>query len=235
MAQDEEQPLWVPYADPGAMLAFGVSELIDGYRRRFGKLPGVLLLENHGLICSADCATDALRLHASVIDRIERAFSKTDAQEADPVAQMIGQVLSEVAGVAMQARRFVFPQETIDRHVHSAIFSGALTPDHVVHTGPKACVVDNSADEPQLRALVERFRREQGVVPRIVSLGAKGNWIAGENDRKIAAARELLASAVDASLLAGGELRPLGSREVSFIMNWEAEHYRVKMMGNCGT
>jgi rhamnose utilization protein RhaD (predicted bifunctional aldolase and dehydrogenase) len=230
--KDEEQPLWVPYADPGAMLAFRVRELIDGYRRRYGRLPGVILLQNHGLICSAECATDALRLHASVIDKIERAFSKKKELEADPVAQMVGRVVGEVAGVAMQARRFAFPQQPIDLRAHSAIFSGALTPDHVVYAGPKPCVVEDPANEPQLRAAVELYRRDQGIVPRIVSLGAKGIWIAGENDTKIAAAQELFASAIGSSLLAGGELRPLGQREVSFIMNWEAEHYRAKVIEN---
>ena len=230
--KDEEQPLWIPYADPGVMLAFRVRELIDGYRRRYGGLPRIILLENHGLICSAECATDALLLHASVIDRIERAFLKKDASEADPVAQMVARVVGEAAGMAMQARRFVFPQQIMDMRKHSAILSGALTPDHVVYAGPKPCAVDDPADEPQLRAAVERYRRDQGTAPRVVSLGAKGTWVVGENDKKIAAAQELFASAVTSSVLAGGELRPLGPREVSFIMNWEAEHYRVKVMDN---
>jgi rhamnose utilization protein RhaD (predicted bifunctional aldolase and dehydrogenase) len=228
--KDEEQPLWVPYTDPGAMLAFRVRELSDGYRRRYGALPRIILLQNHGLICSAECATDALRLHASVIDKIECAFSKKNALEADPVAQMVGRVVGEVAGVAMQARRFDCPGQTLDLRAHSAIFSGALTPDHVLYAGPKPCVVDDPADETQLRVAVERYRREQGTAPRIVSLGAKGIWVAGENDRRIAAAQELFASAVRSSLLAGGELRTLGPREVSFILNWEAEHYRAKKL-----
>jgi len=230
--KDEEQPLWVPYADPGVMLAFRVRELIEGYRRRYEGLPRIILLQNHGLICSAECVTDALKLHASVIDKIESAFSKKDALEADPVAQMVARVVGEAAGAAMQARRFGVPQQTIDTAMHSAIFSGALTPDHVVFTGPKPCVVADPANEPQLRAAVALYRKDYGIAPRIVLLGAKGIWIAGENEKKIRAAEELFASAVASSVLAGGELQPLGPREVSFILNWEAEHYRAKVIEN---
>ncbi|MGD1001189.1 MAG: class II aldolase/adducin family protein [Candidatus Brocadiia bacterium] len=230
--KDEEQPLWVPYADPGVMLAFRVRELIDEYRRRNGALPRVILLQNHGLICSAESAVDALRLHASVIDKIESAFSKKAASEADPVAQMVGRIVGEAAGAAMQARRFAFSGQTIDPRAHSAIFSGALTPDHVVFSGPRVCVVEEPASEEKLRAAVESFRRDNKTVPRILSLGAKGIWVAGENEKKIAASQELFASAVASSLLAAGDLQPLGPREVEFILNWEVEHYRAKMIEN---
>ena len=228
--KDEEQPLWVPYADPGVTLAFRVRELIDGYRRRYGGLPRIILLQNHGLICSAESAADALQLHASVVDKITGAFSKKLVPEADPIAEMVGRVVGEVAGAAMQARRFGVPGQTLDMRLHSAICSGALTPDHALFTGPKPCLVEDPANEPQLRAAVELYRKDQGVVPRIVLLGAKGIWIVGENDKKVAAARELFESAVASSLLAAGELQPLGPREVAFILNWEAEHYRAKVM-----
>ena len=226
--KDEEQPLWVPYTDPGVMLAFRVRGLTEKYRRRYRRLPRVILLENHGLICSAERAGDALQLHLSVIDRIERSFSKGDA--ADSVGQMIAQVVGKIAGAPMQARRFVFPPPAMDPRAHSAIFTGALTPDHVVYSGPKPCVVDDPAYEARLRAAVERYRKEEGTLPRVVTLGAKGTWVVAENEKKLAAAQELFASAVASSLLAGGELRPLGPRDVEFIMNWEAEHYRTRQM-----
>jgi len=232
--KEEEQPLWVPYTDPGIMLAFRVRQLTEGYRRRYGRLPRIILLENHGLICSAERATDALQLHLSVIDRIERSFAKSDA--ADPIGRMVAQAVGKVAGKAMRARRFVFPQppclpgQAIDPRAHSAVFTGALTPDHVVYSGPKPCAVEEPVYEARLRAAVERYRKEQGTLPRVVTLGAKGTWVVAENEKKLDAAQELFASAVASSLLAGGELRPLGPREVEFIMNWEAEQYRTSQM-----
>ena len=206
--KDEEQPLWVPYTDPGVMLAFRVRELIEKYRRRHGRLPRIILLENHGLICSADRATEALQLHLSVIDRIERSFSKA----------------------AMQARRFAFPQPAMDARAHAAVFTGALTPDHVVYAGPKPCVVEEPVYEARLSAAIKRYRKDEGTLPRVISLGEQGTWVVAENEKKLAAAQELFASAVASSLLAGGDLKPLGPAEVSFIMNWEAEHYRAKVM-----
>jgi L-rhamnose isomerase len=226
--KDEEQPLWVPYTDPGVMLAFRARELIEKYRRLHGRLPRIILLENHGLICSAERATDALQLHLSVIDRIERSFAKGEAE--DPIALMVAHSVGKVAGAAMQARRFVFPQPAMDARAHAAVFTGALTPDHVVYSGPKPCVVEEPVYEARLSAAVKRYRKEEGALPRIILLGAQGTWVVAENEKKLAAAQELFASAVASSLLAGGDLKPLGPREVSFIMNWEAEHYRAKVM-----
>jgi rhamnose utilization protein RhaD (predicted bifunctional aldolase and dehydrogenase) len=43
-------PLLVPYTDPGLQLACAIKEGVEGYHERYGALPKVILLRNHGLI-----------------------------------------------------------------------------------------------------------------------------------------------------------------------------------------
>ena len=60
-------PLWVPYADPGFILAKKIAGLVDKYQKQFGEKPAVMLLEKHGLFVSAGTADAALRLVRKVI------------------------------------------------------------------------------------------------------------------------------------------------------------------------
>jgi rhamnose utilization protein RhaD (predicted bifunctional aldolase and dehydrogenase) len=47
-------PVFVPYTDPGLSLARKVRELIDGHLERYGEVPRVILMQNHGLIALGD-------------------------------------------------------------------------------------------------------------------------------------------------------------------------------------
>ncbi|MDK1030934.1 MAG: class II aldolase/adducin family protein, partial [Planctomycetia bacterium] len=62
-----EEPLYVPYTDPGHPLAVKLSRLIDGYRREHGKIPTVIVLENHGLFVSCRSAARALRITIRIV------------------------------------------------------------------------------------------------------------------------------------------------------------------------
>jgi len=46
-------PLWVPYTDPGYMLAKRIAKLVGEYEAEHGRKPGVLFLEKHGLFVTA--------------------------------------------------------------------------------------------------------------------------------------------------------------------------------------
>jgi NAD(P)-dependent dehydrogenase (short-subunit alcohol dehydrogenase family)/rhamnose utilization protein RhaD (predicted bifunctional aldolase and dehydrogenase) len=68
-------PLWVPYADPGYMLARLVERLTKAYRARHGRPPSVLFLQKHGLLVTAETRAGVLRLVKDVIARCERGLS----------------------------------------------------------------------------------------------------------------------------------------------------------------
>ncbi len=67
-AGEKFPPLWVPYADPGYMLAKKIAALVEGYVQEHGDKPQILFLEKHGVFVTADSAGGALRLVTKVID-----------------------------------------------------------------------------------------------------------------------------------------------------------------------
>jgi rhamnose utilization protein RhaD (predicted bifunctional aldolase and dehydrogenase) len=62
-------PLLIPYTDPGVPLARKVKQLLGGYLDRYGEVPRVLLLQNHGLI--------ALGRSVSQVENITAMMVKT--------------------------------------------------------------------------------------------------------------------------------------------------------------
>ena len=67
-AGEKFPPLWVPYADPGYMLAKKIAALVEGYVQEHGDKPQILFLEKHGVFVTADSAGGALQLVSKVIE-----------------------------------------------------------------------------------------------------------------------------------------------------------------------
>ena len=60
-------PLWVPYTDPGFLLARRIATLTEHYERQYDRKPSILLLEKHGLFVTAGSADSALRIVNKIV------------------------------------------------------------------------------------------------------------------------------------------------------------------------
>ena len=61
------ESVFVPYTDPGVPLASAIKAGVDGYIQRYGEVPKVVIMQNHGLIALAANATEALNITAMSI------------------------------------------------------------------------------------------------------------------------------------------------------------------------
>jgi len=75
-------PLWVPYTNPGFMLAKKIAKLAGNYQTRFGRRPAILFLEKHGLFVTAQTAESALRLVRKVISLCSSKLKKSEIRPA---------------------------------------------------------------------------------------------------------------------------------------------------------
>jgi hypothetical protein len=82
-------PLWVPYTDPGYMLARRIARLVEAYQAQYGKTPGILFLEKHGLFITADSAGGALRLVRRVIKQCNSKLKQPKTGKLRPVSQKL--------------------------------------------------------------------------------------------------------------------------------------------------
>jgi rhamnose utilization protein RhaD (predicted bifunctional aldolase and dehydrogenase) len=62
--------LFVPYVDPGFRLTLTIRQAVEAYRDAHGAAPGLIFLENHGVIAHADSDEAAIALHERANDAI---------------------------------------------------------------------------------------------------------------------------------------------------------------------
>ena len=239
---DELPPLWVPYTDPGWQLAHTIKSAAEDYQRAHGRLPVVIFMENHGLLVSAEQAEACLALHARWVSRCEQYFQAAVAPLRTP-QEPGSEVLRKAMVSLRQNWREVTGNTPFARLTDNAelasvacderaevLAGGALSPDHIVYTGARAILAESLEELPgKLRtALVEK------APPRVVVVRGLGTFLLAEDAQKLDAAELLAVAAAGITHLASGHggahnLRPASA---DFIINWEAEHYRSKLLGN---
>ena len=65
---------WVPYTDPGANLTFAIRDELRRVEAETGKVPSVILMQNHGIIVHDDDPDTALAIHTDANERLARMF-----------------------------------------------------------------------------------------------------------------------------------------------------------------
>ena len=237
----EPPPLWVPYTDPGWCLATAIRSAAQAYREQHGCLPAVIFMENHGILVSASGAGECLALHDQWVRRCERYFSPVapGVNSAPGIGSAaLRKTMAELRKVwrdqfgARPFARFSADPELAGAACGDAagIFAdGALTPDHIVYTGAHAVVAESLEELPaKLRpALAEKSP------PRVALVRNAGAILLAADPVKLDAAEDLAAAGARITRLAAGRgtAHNLSPASASFIIDWEAEHYRAKLLG----
>ena len=84
---------WVDYQDPGAMLAFSIRDELRRVEAETGKVPSVIIMQNHGVIVHDDEADRCTAIHADANQRLAAAYGLTgNAFPAIKVKELAGGV-----------------------------------------------------------------------------------------------------------------------------------------------
>lgn len=239
----------VPYTDPGVPLARRVYQVVEDYRQRTSKTPGIILLENHGIIIAGETAADIDRLSNRLEGAIKQALDATALPEVPaPNEATLRRVLTEVSpalrallgsdealAVVTSDNSDLVRSVTASPAGEALATGGPLIPDQIVYAASYPLVLNVSeedAAEGDLVAVTESavadYRERHGrdpiivVVPGLVALGA---------GKDLAAATIALGTYVDALRVARdanrlGSVKVMNAAERTFIENWEAEAYR---------
>ncbi|MCX7847099.1 MAG: SDR family NAD(P)-dependent oxidoreductase [bacterium] len=214
------EALWVPYTDPGYVLARAVQREIARYTAARGKPPAVVFLQNHGVFVAADSAEEIDRHYAHIMDTLRSAY------EAAGVATTLLMGQRDDACVQRYAPPLRILTSDADRQfiVSSppfAVAQGPLSPDHIVYAKSFAYTGEITVEG------IDTFARARGYRPVIVAQpGAV--FAAGTTLKNALTALEV---AKDAALVAQlsaafGGPQFMDDRARSFIEQWEVENYR---------
>jgi rhamnose utilization protein RhaD (predicted bifunctional aldolase and dehydrogenase) len=190
---------WIPYVHPGLVLGQRIQETL------FSK-PDILILGNHGLVVGADDCTSVEHLLQDVEHRLENGIRPAPAPDLDALARLapIGWRIAPDDEVHALAT---------DPFSLKVASGGVLFPDQCVYLGP---------------ALAIAGQVTSALPPKVVLVPAKGVLVADNFDR---AGRELLIGLkrVVERLDPKVPVQYLPDAQVSKLMNWDAEKYRIAM------
>ena len=222
------EALFIPYTDPGYVLAVTVAEELKKYKAEKGKDASLIFLQNHGVFAGADSEEEMIALYDKVFGTLKEAYEKAgvgtvpepgkaDAETVKAFAPRLRTLLGTENADGSLTRKFV---------VSAGVFTpaaGALTPDHIVYAKSFAFTGDAVCKD-----CIASFAAEKGYKPAVVNIAGKGVFCAGGTLKEAETAAEMARSGAEITVLASafGGVRYLDDRERSFIENWEVESYR---------
>jgi rhamnose utilization protein RhaD (predicted bifunctional aldolase and dehydrogenase) len=245
-------PLWVPYTDPGYMLAKRIAGLVDGYQKQFGEKPAILFLEKHGLFITAKTAAGALRLVRRVMNRCNSRLKQPKPGIAKSVKR---EIISDVKLCIEKAYFEATGAHTTIWYYYSdaiadflrqkdakKMLNGSLTPDELVYAnGPAMWVELKKSKKSRSDIMLEGISKSiAGMLKRQIDTGRKisaaflvkgvGLFVAGTE--KIApTVRDIVLYSIfiRTNAYCMGGILTLNKRQEDFINNWESEAFRKKL------
>jgi len=232
-------PLWVPYTDPGFMLAKRIARLVNSYQDKFGKKPSILFLEKHGLFITSKTAFGALRLVRSVMKSCNSRLKQPRAGSAKAVEQeKISNFKLCIERACFQAARkrtmiWYYYNDAIADFLNQKeakkMLCGSLTPDEMVYANGAAMWVEKCDSKSIAGRLKQQIQK--GKKPSAAFLVKNvGLFVAGTE--KIApTVRDIVLYSIFIRTNANrmGGILTLNKRQEDFINNWESEAFRKKL------
>ena len=245
-------PLWVPYTDPGFLLAKKIARLVNSYQGKFGKKPSILFLEKHGLFITSKTASSALRLVHSVMKRCNSKLKQPRPGSAKAVEQeKIDDLKLCIERACFQAAR---KRTTIWYYYNDAIadflnqkdakkmLSGSLTPDELVYANGPAMWIEMPKSKKSLskeilkgksKIIADRLKHQikNGKKPYVAFLVKDVGLFVSGIEKIAPTVRDIVLYSIfiRSNAYRMGGILTLNKRQEDFINNWESEAFRKKL------
>lgn len=197
---------WVDYQDPGAKLAFSIRDELDRVERETGKVPSVILMQNHGIIVHDDDAVSCLAIHADANVRMAAYFDLPE--NAFPRVKV-----SELAGGVYRADTPYLQEKLLNcAYTQDQLLYEPLYPDQMVFLVGTYFQDKDAIDEGQA-----------------VSSTKTGELLLRMNRQKALTLAETLTAVffiIEHVQKAGYRVSTMSDAARNFISNWESEKYR---------
>ena len=200
---------WVDYQDPGAKLAFAIRDEMDRVEKETGKVPAVILMQNHGIIVHDDDALTALAIHSDANVRIAAQFGL--AENAFPAI-----TTQELAGGVYRATTPYLQGQLKDcKYTQQQLITEPLYPDQMVFLTGTYFQDQDSIDEGQAVASTSNGEL-------VMRMGAGKALTLTETLTAVFFIMETIQKA-------GFTVSTMSDAARNFISNWESEKYRKAM------
>ena len=235
-------PLWVPYTDPGFLLARKIARLVKSYQKQYGRKPAIMFLEKHGLFVTADTPDAALKLVRKSIKLCKSNLPKSTAprgkkpteSEISAAKSAISKAVHEATGRTLPVTCFP-PDKTVSAFMAredaaKLLATPALNPDELVYANGSAMWLDKCDAETVAKKLKS-----------LIGMGQKPSAAFVVKDLGLFVAADKKTTPLVAEITTGslqirmhaaefGGILALNKRQQDFINNWESEAFRKKIV-----
>jgi NAD(P)-dependent dehydrogenase (short-subunit alcohol dehydrogenase family)/rhamnose utilization protein RhaD (predicted bifunctional aldolase and dehydrogenase) len=239
--------LFLPYTTPGYVLYKAVESALANHHRDQGRYPRVILLQNHGVFVGADSAAEAESIYLEMDAALRNAISqelpsgllRPDARLA-AVLPAIRALVSAHGRKILRVRYsslFRWYSESPER---LKMLEGSFTPDGIVYCNPLPLALGPLADGSRyidhVQCLLEEYRRDQGMEPRIVLIPGAGVLAVGDGPAEADTALDVYEDILRIGWYSRhfGGPKHMAAADVGFIVNWEVEAYRKSLLSRAG-
>ncbi len=251
-----DQVLWVPFVDPGYMLAKTLHTAFQEYVKRTRRdCPTAVLMENHGLIIAGDTPDEIFRCTDWVINTVKQRLDSTrgefvfgevrqeNAVTSRKLVGLIGPMLRALSATGENLKIVTFDDSpTVMSLVGGTngkeiVKGGPLTPDQIVYCKAFPLWFEAKEDEApdqlveRLRQALQAHEKDTGFAPLAVLVKNLGMFTIGDDFAAAHTVRLVYTDAI--KVMAGaqrlGGIRYMGKRDREFIEHWEVESYRRKV------
>jgi rhamnose utilization protein RhaD (predicted bifunctional aldolase and dehydrogenase)/NAD(P)-dependent dehydrogenase (short-subunit alcohol dehydrogenase family) len=238
-----ENVIWVPYVDPGFVLAKTLANKLKDFCARTGETyPEAVVMGNHGLLICGQTPEHVVEVQNRMIQKAKDAIGPlnydADAPRSDAreLIEKIAPALRILLSDNQNAKSVCFNDSPVALHMAMSdkgrdhANGGPLTPDQIVYckSFPLWLNPVSAANLDSLKEALVKHKTDTGFAPRIIIVEGLGLFAIGDD---LAAANTLCSVYLDAiKVMNGAEklggIRYMDKREREFIDSWEVENYR---------
>lgn len=230
----------VEYTDPGYILFKKLQERIAGYKAEHGRSPQVIFLQNHGVFVGADSVEGIHALYADIDRKIR------EGKDLSLPSLEISSFRTEVTGsiAAYCASRSLLSSSVssaLIRHYTGSkarmkLISKPFSPDIIVYCKSSYLFLEQEVQAADIQARMESFESTYGYYPKVIVHEGGGLTLVEENEKSLSIVREVYLDLMKISYLSEqfGGPHFMSPEQISFIDNWEVEHYRRKVAKSKG-
>jgi rhamnose utilization protein RhaD (predicted bifunctional aldolase and dehydrogenase) len=227
-----EEGIWVPFVDPGYTLAKEVRKAFEAFQAKKGRIPAMMLMQNHGLLVAGESPAELEALAARVMAKVKAEVKRLPELAARPVdALLLSEAVTRISSLAAKGAslRFRADAETLLRASSRKAFaplSSSFTPDHIVYAGHEFLYAEGGVEA--IPGAWADFVARNGAPPRVLLVPGLGAFSCAASPAAADAAILLYSDACKVAAYAesfGGALH-MTKEKIDFIRNWEVEKYR---------
>lgn len=234
--------LYVPYSDPGFVLFTIIRDKMLEYRRREGRDPQVVFIQNHGVFVAANSVDEIMGIYSGIESRILSGIKKMPETSESPVSDKLLEALPAVrmilSGDKLKVSR-AFSNPLLLRFMWGeedfASVACPFTPDQMVYCLAEYLYVGDSGSAESIihsvQNLSDDYFRRKGMMPKVIFVKGEGVIVADDSAVAVEYLHDLVLDFTQiAELSAGfGGPHPMTRDQIAFIENWEVENYRKKV------